>query len=323
MTAHPSDAKGVALSRLRIRHLQVLETLARLGSLRRVAAELGLTQTATVSLIDDLEYAFGVPLVVRDHTGTTLTRAALPIVARARLAIEEVTMARDLALRAGEAGGRLRIGASPYLIGSLLPVMIAQLRQQIPSTQIEVREGTLDTLVDDLVKGDLDALMGSVDRATVLSSAVALETTYLIAEPMCVVAGKGHALFEGRPGSLREVLQGPWVLPPVTSHIRGLVDSAVFDTGSTPITPHIECRGIMNILGIAASAGMLTVAPQSEVGRKAWKGRAAIVTSPLSLKAPPYAFVNRLYAQQMPELLALRSCAFTVAKRMFGGLTQA
>lgn len=320
MIPRHSNAKGVALSRLRIRHLQVLEALQRLGSLRRVAAELGLTQTATVSLIDDLEHAFGVPLVVRDHTGTTLTRAALPIVARARLAIEEVTIARDLALQTRESRGRLRIGASPYLIGALLPVMIAELCQQMPDTQIDVREGTLDTLVDELVNGDLDALMGSVDRATVLSSAIALETTFLIAEPMCVVAGKGHALFGGKSASLAEVLQGPWVLPHVTSHIRGLVDNAVFDNGSAPITPHIECRGIMNMLGIAATAGLLTVAPQSEVGRNAWKGRASIVSSPLKLQAPPYVFVNRPYAQQLPDLLTLRSCAFAAAKRLFGDL---
>jgi len=39
---------STAVSRLRVRHLQTIDALARLGSLRQVALELGLTQPATL-----------------------------------------------------------------------------------------------------------------------------------------------------------------------------------------------------------------------------------------------------------------------------------
>ena len=154
-----------ALGRLRLRHLQVLDALERLGSLRRAALELGIAQPAAVVLVNDLEHAFGVPLVVRAHSGTTLTPAAHGVVARARVAIEEVAQAHDAALRAASGGGRLRLGASPYLISVLIPQLLVSLRAQLPGTIVDVREGTLDTLVEELAAGRLDALLGSADRA--------------------------------------------------------------------------------------------------------------------------------------------------------------
>ncbi len=310
---------AVALARLRIRHLQMLDALRRLGSLRRAAVELGITQSAAVSLIDDMEFAFGVALVVRDRSGTTLTQLALAIAARARVAVEEVTRARELVLRTGQTGGRLRVGASPYLISALVPGMVALLQEQLPGTAIEIREGTLDELVAHLVNGELDAVLGSVDRAAVLSSLVKLEATFLSSEPMCVVAGKGHPLFGRKNATLDEVLAGPWVLPHSSSHIREILDSGVFDVGRPPVAPLVECRGILNLLGIASATKALTVAPQSEIARRTWRGRITQVSSPLRLAAPPYAFVNRRYEQQVPDVLALRHCALAVARDLFGG----
>ncbi|MDP1533171.1 MAG: LysR family transcriptional regulator, partial [Rubrivivax sp.] len=230
-------ALTAAMSRLRLRHLQLLDALDRLGSLRQVALALGIKQPATLSLIDDLEFAVGIPLVVRERSGTTLTPAARTLLARARIAIQEVALAGQLALRSASSGGRLRVGASPYLINALLPAVVAQLRGQSPGLEIDIHEGTLYALVAELVKGELDAVLGSVDQAAVLSSAVSLDASFLVAEPMCIVAGSGHRLFARGQATLAEVLAGPWALPHVNSHLRGLIDSAVFDQGAAPIAP--------------------------------------------------------------------------------------
>ncbi len=313
----PLPALSSAMSRLRLRHLQLLDALDRLGSLRRVALELGIKQPAALSLIDDLEFAVGVPLVRRERSGSTLTPAAQLLVARARIAIQEVALARQMALGSTGSGGRLRIGASPYLIHALLPELVAKLCKERPGLEIDIHEGTLDALVSELVKGELDAVLGSVDRAAVLSSEVSLEASLLVAEPMCVVVGRGHPLFARAKTTLAETLAGPWALPHVTSHLRGLVDSAVFDSGAAPIAPQVECRGIHNLLAIAAAAGMLCPAPRSEVAKPHWRGRVAVLNSPLRLQAPPYVFVCRRYAVQAPDVLTLRALAVAAAQRLF------
>ncbi|HVE54836.1 MAG TPA: LysR family transcriptional regulator, partial [Ramlibacter sp.] len=279
---HPGTPPSLpaAFGRLRLRHLQLLDALERLGSLRRAAMELGIAQPAAVVLVDDLEHAFGLRLVERTRTGTTLTPAAHGVVARARVAIEEVAQAREAAWLAASGRGRLRLGASPYLISALLPQLLVALRAELPGTTIDVREGTLDTLVDELAAGRLDALLGSADRA-LLARAVDLEADFLGVEPMSVVAGKGHPL-HGKPrATLDVVLAGPWILPHASSHIRTLVDTAVFDLGRPPLEPAVECRGILNMMGMAAASGLLTVAPRTEIARPPWRRRLAVVESPL------------------------------------------
>lgn len=305
------------LGRLRLRHLQLLDALERLGSLRRAAVELGIAQPAAVVLVNDLEHAFGVPLVVRAHSGTTLTPAAHGVVARARVAIEEVAQARDAALRAASGGGRLRLGASPYLISALIPQLLVSLRAQLPGTIVDVREGTLDTLVEELAAGRLDALLGSADRA-LLARAVDLEASFLGVEPMAIVAGKGHPLHGKPKATLDAVLAAPWVLPHASSHIRALVDTAVFDLGRPPLLPEVECRGILNLMGIAAAAGLLTVAPRAEVARAAWRRRLTVVESPLRITPPPYAIVTRRHARALPQLAVLRQCVKGAVEGLVG-----
>jgi DNA-binding transcriptional LysR family regulator len=312
------EALSAAIARLRVRHLQVIDALDRLGSLRQVALELGLTQPATLSLVNDLEHAFGTPLVMRERSGTTLTAAGNAVLSRSRVALQEVGLARQLASRSGATGGRVRLGASPYLISALLPDMVAAMRSRWPTVELDIREGTLDALVSELVAGELDAVLGSVDRGTVLSGSLPLEATPLLGEAMCVVAGRGHALFARRRATLAQVLAGPWALPHASSHIRTLFDSAVFDAGGAPVAPAVECRGILNLLGIAAAAGLLTVAPRAEVARQHWAGRVVRVQAPLPLQAPPYVFVSRRYAQAPPEVAALKACAEAAARRLAG-----
>ena len=310
---------SVAMARLRLRHLQVLDALERLGSLRQAALALAIKQPVVLSMIDDLEHAVGVALVVRSRSGTQLTPAARGLLSRSRVALEEVALAQQQALRGNAAGGRLRIGASPYLIAALMPDLIAALRRARPGIVLDVHEGTLDALVAELTKGELDAVLGSVDRAAMLSSSVSLDATPLVAESLIVVAGRGHAL-QGRDGSctLTELVQSPWVLPPVSSHIRGLVDAAVFACGGTPIAPQVEVRGIQNLLAIAATAGLLTVAPRGELLQRRWRGRVSGVVSPLVLPAPPYLFVSRRYVNPLPEVDDLRALAKSLSQRLFG-----
>jgi DNA-binding transcriptional LysR family regulator len=320
-TEGASGSIPVALSRLRVRHLQLLDALHRLGSLRQVGLELGIGQPQTLSLIEDLEFAFGTPLVVRDHSGTSLTPTAHAVLEHARVALHEITAARDIAQRNGRSGGRIRVGASPYLIAVLVPTMVERLHQALPSVELDIREGTLDALVGELTDGQLDVVLGSVDRATVLSSRIALEATFLFAEEMAVVAGKGHPLFGRMEATLAEVLPGPWVLPHASSHVRGLFDTAVLETEHTPVAPRIECRGILNLLAIASQAGLLTVAPRAELGKPAWSGLIHELPGGLRMRAPPYVLVMRRYSQPPHQLAELRRVTVAAAQTLFGSGT--
>ena len=314
-----APAFSTAVSRLRLRHLQLLDALDRLGSLRQVGREMGVTQAATVSLIDALEYAFGSVLVTRDHTGTSLTPTGRLVLSRTRVALEEVAQAVAMADRSRTSGGAVRLGASPYIITALLPEVVRLMRAQLPTVEIDIREGTIASLLQALQSGAVDAVLGSIDSAAVLSSGHALETTFLFAEDLCLVAGRGHPLFTAPAATLDDLLPGPWVLPHATSHIRGLLDAAMLGHGVAPPTPRVECRGLMKLLELASATGMLTVAPRAEVVKPEWRGRVVRLQTDFKLHAPPYAFVARRYAQSVPEVIALQQCSVEASRRLFGG----
>jgi DNA-binding transcriptional LysR family regulator len=316
--ASETPAFSVAVSRLRVRHLQLLDALDRLGSLRQVGRELGVTQATAVSLIDALEYAFESTLVTRDHTGTRLSPTGRLVLRRTRVAIQEVAQAVAMAARSRTSGGAIRLGASPYLIAALLPEVVRRMRERLPTVEIDIQEGTISALLQALQRGMVDAVLGSIDSAAMLSTGEELEATFLFAEDLCVVAGRGHPLFDAPGATLDELLQGPWVLPQAASHIRGLLDAAMLAHGVAPPMPRVECRGLMQILELASATAMLTVAPRAEVVKPEWSGRAVPLQTDFRLQGPPYAFVARRYARPIPEVSALRRCSVEATRCLFG-----
>lgn len=109
------------LLRAKFRHMQVLVTLSELGSMRRTAAAVHMTQPAISQIIAELESLMETELFLRHAkgvipTGTTL--ALLPIAQRVLSALEDG--AELIARRNLDHGSMVRVSASPAAIGGLL-----------------------------------------------------------------------------------------------------------------------------------------------------------------------------------------------------------
>lgn len=300
---------SVALSRLRLRHFQALDVLQQQGSLRRVAAELGLSQSATVALINDLEHAFGITLVKREKNGSTLTAEAEMLIARSKIILQEVELIQRHAVNSRQSAGTLRIGASPYLISVLIPQMLSLFNKKKGGVYIDIQEDTLDVLLQKLAEGELDAVIGNADKADTLSFPVELEQSVLWDESLSIIVGQGHPLFYLEQANLEQILQGPWILPHGDSHIRHLVDKAISALDAPPLDPMIECRGILNLINLAAATGGLSIAPTSEINQFLWRDRVRLIPCPVKIAIPPYAFITRKYKKPLSLLEDMRQCA--------------
>ncbi|SMG28220.1 LysR family transcriptional regulator [Cedecea sp. NFIX57] len=300
---------SVALSRLRLRHFQALDALQQLGSLRRVAAELGLSQSATVALINDLEHAFGITLVKREKQGSTLTSEAEMLIARSKIILQEVALVQQHTLQSRDIGGRVRIGASPYLISFLLPQMLNLFRTQHGNVYVDIQEDTLDALLQKLVEGELDAVIGNVDTTATLSPGVELAQIFLWDESLSIIAGRGHALYDHAHATLEQILEGPWILPHADSHIRHLVDKAISMLNAPPLVPMIECRGILNLINLTAATAGLSIAPTSQINQFLWHDRVKLIPCPVNIAIPPYAFITRKYKKPLSLLDDMQRCA--------------
>ena len=67
------------LTRFRIRHIQVLVTLAEMGNVRRTAVAIGMTQPAVTLLLAEMERLIETPLFLRHSRGVTPTAMALDL----------------------------------------------------------------------------------------------------------------------------------------------------------------------------------------------------------------------------------------------------
>jgi DNA-binding transcriptional LysR family regulator len=114
-----------------IRQLEVFIAVATLGSVRRAAEHLHLTQPAVSMALGDLERHLGAPLFDRLRGRLHLNAHGGEQLARAREIVERLRdMRRDPAHAEHALTGELRIGASNtvgnYLVGELLGPIVAQ-----------------------------------------------------------------------------------------------------------------------------------------------------------------------------------------------------
>jgi DNA-binding transcriptional LysR family regulator len=97
---------------MRVEQLEYVAAIARLGSFRRAAEALSVSQAALSATIANLERELGVPLLLRNRVGAQLSpegRELLPLIATANSAVAVVRRrAADLA-----AAGLLKIDAPP------------------------------------------------------------------------------------------------------------------------------------------------------------------------------------------------------------------
>lgn len=119
--------------------LDVLLSVARLGSLGRAAREHGVSQPAVSSRLEHLEQQVGLALLQRTPLGTTLTPAGAMVVEWAR-AVVDAAGALDAgigALRA-ERDASLRVAASLTVAEYLMPGWLVTLRAERPDSTIRL-----------------------------------------------------------------------------------------------------------------------------------------------------------------------------------------
>ena len=144
-------------------HLRALVAIANHGSINAAARALHLTQPAITKAMRELEAEAGVPLLVRNSWGVTLTTDGQALLARARLIVCEIERAEEeLAARRGVGEGRLRVGVSPLPGLAVLPQAYARFRRAMPGVAVDLLEFDLPRLQENLRNGQVDLALAVV-----------------------------------------------------------------------------------------------------------------------------------------------------------------
>jgi molybdate transport repressor ModE-like protein len=196
------------------RRLLTLHAVARHGSFSRAAEELTLTQSAVSQQVAALERQLGVQLLHRGRGGVRPTPAGEALLAHAAALDERLQLAgRQLAELAHEERRRLRVGAAPSALATIVPDAAAALVVRTPDLEVQLTEGRLDELVTGVRAGDLHLAVCFQDAAVPRREHPGTRRYDLADEPMVVAVSPRHRLARRKQIRLAELAGDAWTAP--------------------------------------------------------------------------------------------------------------
>ena len=155
-----ADEPVVYAPSITLRQLRYLGALAQHRHFGRAAEACAVTQPALSMQIRDLEQELGVELVERRQGEVALTTLGIEVAQRAESVVAATRDLVDFARHRGRLlTGRLQLGVIPTLAPYVLPKILPALQRLHPELRIELRETQTKTLLDELIRGTLDAVM--------------------------------------------------------------------------------------------------------------------------------------------------------------------
>jgi LysR family transcriptional regulator, hydrogen peroxide-inducible genes activator len=143
-----------------LRQLRYLSAVAEYRHFGRAAEACAVTQPALSMQIRELERQLGVDLVERRPGDITLTPIGVEVAQRGQ---RMLSAARDLVDFARHRGrlltGPLQLGVIPTLAPYVLPKILPAVQRLYPDLRIELRETQTKVLIEELIRGSLDAVM--------------------------------------------------------------------------------------------------------------------------------------------------------------------
>jgi DNA-binding transcriptional LysR family regulator len=283
MTA-TTDTTNQLLNRLRMRQIALVLAIDAHRTLHAASQQLGMTQPAATKMLQELEDALGQPLFDRVGRGLQLNPAGQVVVNTFRgMRGTMEALGRELQeLRLGSAG-KLFIGSIMAASPVLLTDTLIRLKEEFPLLSIEIQVDTSDRLVDQMREGALDVVIGRMPGPARQNHVF----RPIGEEPLSVVVATDHPL-AGRQGvSFADMRQYPWILQPLGSPMREVIEQEFRDHHAAFHRGLIETSSILTTTNLVFKTQMIAVIPESSASRYQTHGLLTIL---------PYTFDHKLAA---------------------------
>lgn len=290
----PLPDGGAWTRRLRFRHLEVLQAIARHGSLTATGAALGISQPAVSQWLADIEAAAGGALFVRGQR-LKPTPLAAPLLAHAARVLNDAqrTLAELAAIQAGGTG-RVRIGTMQVGAAALVPAVVLHLHQVAPGIGLTLLEDVTAGLWARFERNELDLLVTRLDSQALASG---LPQRRLFADRHRVVCAPSHPLARRRRLGWADVTRYPWLLPSPGTPLRGAVDATFANAGLAPPQPLAESISAMANGVLLSKSSALALMSSTVAAHMVRQG--LVVALPLAL-SPDVGDVGLVWREARP-----------------------
>src|SRR5262245_7135094 len=177
------------------RRLLTFREVARLRSFSEAARVLSLTQPAVSQQIRALELQLGERLIERRRGLFELTESGRLLLAHAEFLAERLQLAEtQLAETRAHVSARLRLGAFPSALATLVPRAVKRVRSSGREFELTVTEGGTDDLVAQVRAGELHVALCFRSAGDEPREDVGTRRHDLFEEPMVAVLPRSHRL---------------------------------------------------------------------------------------------------------------------------------
>src|SRR3954469_3737861 len=217
---------------MEIRQLRAFSAIAEMGTFTAGARRGHIKQAALSMQIRQLEIELGTPLFVRAPRRVLLTEAGEALLERTRRILREHDAAvAEIAELAGAERGRLRVGSASAMVSAdPLPEILKELREKHPRAEVSIVSGTSQTLVRQILAGDLDMAFVSLPV-----EARGIQTEVLSRDELVAIASPRHRLAKQRGASGFMLAGEKLILGERGGNTRRLIDGLFEETGVQPV----------------------------------------------------------------------------------------
>ena len=141
-----------------LKQLRYVEAAGRCGSITDAAEQLSISQSSITAAIDALEQTLGFDLFIRmPAKGIQPTPSGMDALAHIRNYLEQTNhLNSDLRSIGGQPVGALRLACYVTTAPHVLPLMLKGFVRENPGIRIELTEGDMVSVVDQLLEGSVD-----------------------------------------------------------------------------------------------------------------------------------------------------------------------
>jgi DNA-binding transcriptional LysR family regulator len=290
-------------AKLRFRHIELMDALGDTLNIHRAAPRLNLSQPSTSKLLQEVEEIYGTRLFDRLPRGLRATTAGEVVVRWARLLMHQMgESVAEAHLVASGATGRVRLGALPVAIPTLVNVVLQRVRAELPNLVVTVTEGTNEMLLPALARNELDLVLGRMSAETHAAVYIAER---LYDEPMQLVVRRKHPLLRKRKLSTKDLADVQWVLPPELAPMRMQLERVLAEAGLRQPTPRVETTSQMLVEIVLNQTDMVAAMPFSVAQLYQLRGQLAILELALPITMPPVGLLLHAQALHSPSVEAV------------------
>ncbi|HEX3083243.1 MAG TPA: LysR family transcriptional regulator [Pyrinomonadaceae bacterium] len=214
-----------------IRQIKAFVAIAESGTFTAGAVRVHVTQAAISMQIRQLENETGAQLFVRAPRRVILTEAGEKLLERAYVILREHDAAlEEMAALTGAHKGRLRIGSASAMVSAdPLPQILRELKQMHEAVETSVSSGTSESLVQQVLAGELDVAFVSLPV-----DARGIQTELLSEDYLVAIASRHHKLASQKVVSAYALAGEKLILGERGGNTRRLIDQFFAQAGVTP-----------------------------------------------------------------------------------------